>query len=39
MIIYETETDSEMHRTDMWFPRGRQVKEGWTGGLGLADAN
>ena len=36
------ETDSQ--RTDLWFPKGRGVwgegmGEGWTGSLGLADAN
>ena len=35
-LIYETETDSQTRRTDL--PRGREG-EGWTGSLGLADAN
>ena len=37
-LIYETETDSQTQRTDMWLPRGRQDGEGWIGCLGLADA-
>ena len=36
---YEAETDSQTERTDLWLPRGRRVREGWTGSLGLADAN
>ena len=35
--IYET--DSQTQRTGLWLPRGRGVKEGSTGSLGLADAN
>ena len=38
-LIYETETDSQTLRTDLWLPRGRSVGEEWTGSLGLADAN
>ena len=38
-LIYETETDSQTQRTDLWLPRGRGVGEGCTGRLGLADAN
>ena len=45
-LIYETETDSQTQRTDLWLPRGRGVEgagqgggEGWIGNLGLADAN
>ena len=26
-------------KTDLWLPRGREVQEGCTGNLGLADAN
>ena len=37
--IYETETESQTQRTDWWLPRGQGVGEGWTGSLGLADAN
>ena len=37
--IYETETDSQTQRTDLWLPRGRGVGEGWIGSLGLAGAN
>ena len=36
---YATETDSLTKRTDLWLPRGRGVGEGWSGNLGLADAN
>ena len=38
-LIYETETDSQTQRTDMWLPRGRELGEGWIGSLGLAEAN
>ena len=37
--IYETETDSEMERTDLWFPRGRWVGQGRIESLKLAEAN
>ena len=37
--IYEIETDSQTQRTDLWLPTGREVGEGRTGSLGLADAN
>ena len=30
--IYETETDSQTQRTDLWLPRGREGGEGWMGG-------
>ena len=33
------QTDSQMQRTDWGLLRGRRVEEGWTGSLGLADAN
>ena len=36
--IYETETDSQTERTDLWLSRGWGVGEGWMGSLGLADA-
>ena len=35
-LIYETETNSQTYRTDLWLPRGR---EGQIASLGLADAN
>ena len=38
-LIYETETDSQTQRTDLWLPVGRGMEEGWTGSLGLADEN
>ena len=38
-LIYETETDSQTQKTDLWLPRGRGAGEGWSGSLGLADAN
>ena len=38
-LIYETETDSETQRRDLWLPRGRQVGEGRIESLGLADEN
>ena len=34
--IYKT--DSQTQRTDLWLPRGREVEEGTTGRVGLADA-
>ena len=37
--IYKTETDSQTWRTDLWLPRGREEGVGWTGSLGLVDAN
>ena len=37
-LIYETETDSQVQRTDLWLPRGWEG-EGWIRSLGLADAN
>ena len=37
-LIYETETDSQTHSTDLWLPRGR-VRERWIRSLGLADIN
>ena len=36
-LIYETETDSQTERTDLWLPRGRELGEGWSGRLRLAD--
>ena len=38
-FICEIQTDSEKWRTDLWFQRGRREGMGWTGSLGLADAN
>ena len=35
--IYEAEMDSQTQRTDLCLPRGGE--KGWTGSLGLADAN
>ena len=35
-LICETETDSQ---TSEWSPRGRGMREGWIGSLGLEDAN
>ena len=37
--IYETETDSQTSRTNLWLPRGRQVEEGWIMSLVLAGGN
>ena len=36
---YETETDLQTQITDFWMPRGRVLGEGWSGKLGLVDAN
>ena len=38
-LVYETETDSQTERTDLWLPGGREVGDKWIGSLGLADAN
>ena len=38
-FIYETETDSQTEKTDLWLPRGWEVEEGRTGNLELADVN
>ena len=37
-LIYKTETDSQTLKTDLWLPRGRGEREGWTGNLALVDA-
>ena len=36
---YETKPELQTQRTGLWLPRGEEVGEGWTGSLGLADAN
>ena len=38
-LTYETETDSQTQRTDLWLPRGRGGREGWIGIWGLSDAS
>ena len=38
-LVYETEAGSQTQRTDLWLPRGREVREGSIGNLELADAN
>ena len=35
--IYET--NSQTYRTDLWLPRGREVREVWLGSLGLPETN
>ena len=37
--IYETETKSETQKTDCGCQGGEGVREGWTGSLGLVNAN
>ena len=37
--IYKRETGSQTWRTDLCLQRGRGLGEGWTGSLGLVDAN
>ena len=32
-LIFETETDSQAQKTDLWLPTGRGVDESWTGSL------
>lgn len=38
-LLYETETDSQKSKTDLWSPRVGGAGEGWTGGLQLAGTN
>ena len=38
-LICETETDAQTLRTDLWLQGGRGMREGWSGRLGLADAD
>ena len=38
-LTYETNTDSQPERTDLWLPRGRGIGEERVGSLGSADAN
>ena len=35
--IYKTEKDSQTYWTDLWVAKGKGLKEGWSGRLGLAD--
>lgn len=37
--MYEIERDTQMYGTDWWLPRGRGMREGRIGGLGLEDEN
>ena len=37
--VYKTKIDSQTWRTDLRLPRGRDAAVGWTGSLGLEDAN
>jgi len=37
--IYRKETDIQTWKTDLWLPNGRGEGVGWTGSLGLVDAN
>ena len=38
-FIYETETDSQTQRTELWLQRRRGMEERQIESLGLADAN
>ena len=38
-FIYETETDSQIERLDLWLPSRGRGGRGWTGSLELTDAN
>ena len=38
-LIYKTEANSQIQKTDLLLPRGREVGEAWIGSSGLADAN
>ena len=38
-LTYKTETDSQTWRTGLWLLRRKGLGEGWSGSLGLADAN
>ena len=37
--IDETETDSQAQRTDLWWLMGRELGEGWSRRLGLANVS
>ena len=37
--MYRKETNSWTWRTDLWLPGGEGERKGWTGSLGLVDAN
>jgi len=36
---YKTETDSQIQRIDLWFPRRRREGGRWARSLGLVDVN
>ena len=36
-LIYETETDSQTQKTNVWLPKGKQGGEGYIRSLRLAD--
>ena len=38
LSMKQKQKQTQTERTDWWLPRGR-VGEGWSGSLGLADAN
>ena len=38
-LIYETETDSQTQRADLWLPREVGVGKEWIGSMGLEYAN
>lgn len=39
MNLLTKQKQTQRHREQTWLPRGRGVREGWIGSLGLADAN
>ena len=38
-LIYETETEMQIKRTDLWLPRDKEVRGGMNWGFGISDAN
>ena len=38
-LIYPTEADSQIEKTDLWLPRSRRLGKRRIGSLALADAN
>ena len=39
MNLSTKQKDTPRHREHVWLPRGRGEEVGWTGSLGLVDAN
>ena len=39
MNLSTKQKQTHRQRRDLWSPKGRRVRDGWIGSLGLADAN